>query len=240
MSSSNRPEITLHVSPSPSAFFRETGILQCLAFSNSSITRCWSTTPNDAVLNSVDDIPSLRLYKATRDHKHRELHPGVIVVCALIDNQVVGCAAWGPPKRLWRSESLMELLYRKGIESKDFLEDWLFPSWWYSHSKRIDFNNLQKECMEKFLGPKAIDDMWYLEILCVHPDFQRRGVGSVLLDWGLERARRRGEKVYLEASEFGKRLYDKKGFKEVGKLLARENNEVILPCMLWVPNTIPS
>ena len=64
--------------------------------------------------------------------------------------------------------------------------------------------------------------MWYLKILCVHPGFQRRGVGAILLDWGLNHARERGEKVYLESSEYGKGLYMKKGFKEVGEIVLGE------------------
>jgi GNAT superfamily N-acetyltransferase len=240
MSSSNLSEITLHVSPLPSEFFRQTAIMQCLAFADSTISRWWSPTPKDAELNTVDDIQSFRLSRVTRDHKHRELQPGVIVVCAVIDNQAVGCAAWRPPKRLWKSETLAEMLYRKVIESKDALEDWLFPSWWYILPRRAELERLQLECMDKFLGLKAIDEMWYLKILCVHPGFQRRGIGAILLDWGLNHARERGEKVYLEASHYGKGLYAKKGFKDVGNLIAGENNEVVLPCMLWDPKTAPN
>lgn len=239
MSPSNPSEITLHVSPSPSAFFRHIAIIHCLAFSNSGLSRWWSSTQSDAIINSVDEIPSLRLYKTIREYVHKELHPGTIVVCAVIDNQVVGCATWGPPKRLWRSERLVEMLYRKGIEAKDAIEDWLFPLRWYNHSKREEFHRLQEECMEKFMGQNGIDEMWYLKTLAVHPGFQRRGVGAILLDWGLNHARERGEKVYLEASESGKGLYLKKGFKELGDLVPGDK-EVLLPCMVWDPNIAPS
>lgn len=188
-------------------------------------------------MNSVDDIPSFRMYRMIRDHSHRELKPGILVVCALIDGQVVGFASWSLPKKLWRSETLAEAIYRKMIEYKDNLEDWIFPSRWHNLSKHEKFKRLQKESVEKYLGSK-IDETWYLKILCVHPEFQRKGVGTKLLDWGLERARERRQKVYLEATEFGVTLYINKGFKELGEIVLG-NREVVLPCMIWDPTTAP-
>jgi len=131
-------------------------------------------------------------------------------------------------------------LYRRAIQAKDDLEDWLFPSYHYNSERRAQFNEGQVECMEKFLGPGGIDEMWYLKILAIHPDYQRRGVGAKLLNWGLERARARGEKVYLEASRRGKGLYTKLGFEHVGDLTLRDGEtETIMPCMLWDPATAP-
>jgi len=76
-----------------------------------------------------------------------------------------------------------------------------------------------------------------LHVLVVHPRFQRKGVGATLLDWGLEKARARGEKVYLEATNFGEGLYLKKGFKEVGFMILGNNGDIQMPCMLWDPTT---
>ena len=238
MLSSNQSEITLQVPPFPSVYFRQTGIVECLAFSNSALTRWWSTTPQDAIINSIGDIPSFRMYKTIRDHAHRELKPGILVVCALIDDQVVGAASWGLPKKLWRSETLAEFIYRKAIEYMDDLEDCLFPSWWNNLPKREEFNRLQQGSLEKYLG-SAIDETWYLKVLCVHPGFQRKGIGAKLLDWGLKHARERGEKVYVEASDIGKGLYIKKGFKELGEIVLGDG-EVVIPCMIWDPATAPS
>jgi predicted N-acetyltransferase YhbS len=95
--------------------------------------------------------------------------------------------------------------------------------------------------MDKFLGRGAVHEMWYLKVLAVHPGYQRKGVGAALVDWGIKHARARGEKVYLEATPFGKGLYLKKGFKTVGELhVGVEGDEVRLPCMLWDPATAPS
>ena len=198
-------------------------------------------SPELAITDSVEQIPPLRLYKQTRDHRHRELDPKGIVVCAIIDGKVAGVAAWKMPRKLWRSESLGEVVYRKGIQYKDALEDWLFPSFWYDHGRRNRFQKAQEDCMEKFLGSGALDDMWYLKVLAVHPGYQRRGVGAALLDWGLKHARARGEKAYLEATLFGKGLYLKRGFTTVGELLVgEEGDEVRLSCMLWDPASAPT
>lgn len=238
MSSSSQLEVTLQVPPFPSAYFRQTGIVECLAFSNSALSRWWSATPQDAIINSVDDIPSLRMYKIIRDHAHQESQPKTFFVCALIDGQVVGFALWGLPKRLWQSETLAEVIYRKAITYKNYLEDWLFPSWWHCLSKQEEFKRLQEQSVEKYLG-STIDETWYLKALCVHPRFQRKGVGTELLDWGLKHAQQRGEKVYLEASEFGVGLYIKMGFKKLGEIVLGDR-EVVQPCMIWDPARAPS
>src|SRR5271154_2590060 len=157
-------QLTLQTPPFPSDIFPQTAAIHCLAFSNHGLVRWWSMSPELAITDSVEQIPPLRLYKQTRDHQHRELDPKGIVVCAIIDGKVAGVAAWTMPRKLWRSESLGEVVYRKGVQYKDALEDWLFPSFWYDRARREGFQNAQKNCMEKFLGSGAIDEMWYLKV----------------------------------------------------------------------------
>src|ERR1700730_4308022 len=112
-------EITLQRAPFPSSLFRQTAIIHCLAFSKGSISSLWSPTPELAKTDTVEEIPPLRLHKTIREHRHRELDPKVVVVCAVIDGEVVGRASWEVPAPLRRSESLAEVKYRKGIEYKD-------------------------------------------------------------------------------------------------------------------------
>ncbi len=42
------------------------------------------------------------------------------------------------------------------------------------------------------------EDHWYLQTIGTHPDWQRRGIGSLLIGEGVERARCDGLGVYLE------------------------------------------
>ena len=56
--------------------------------------------------------------------------------------------------------------------------------------------------------------------ICVHPDYQRRGLGSALVSFLLDRARRMGARVALlevrVSNAAGYRLYVKLGFDEIG------------------------
>lgn len=53
-------------------------------------------------------------------------------------------------------------------------------------------------------------------LLCVHKDYQRRGAGTLLTSWGLDRARGLGMPVYLEANPMAYPLYMRLGFFQVG------------------------
>jgi hypothetical protein len=69
-----------------------------------------------------------------------------------------------------------------------------------------------------------------------------RGVAGILIDWGLNQARERGEGVYVEADgEAGKGLYFTKGFKVVGLLVVGEKDDQLVDtCMLWDLDTSAS
>ncbi|KAH7021381.1 acetyltransferase [Microdochium trichocladiopsis] len=55
---------------------------------------------------------------------------------------------------------------------------------------------------------------YYLDTLATHPDYQRRGAGSMLVRWGVARAEHDGVGVYLDASKEGAPLYAKCGFAD--------------------------
>jgi len=60
----------------------------------------------------------------------------------------------------------------------------------------------------------------YYELLnlATSPQYQRKGIGSQLLRYGLEKADRDGVKVYVTASPMGEKVYKRLGFEEVGRL----------------------
>lgn len=43
------------------------------------------------------------------------------------------------------------------------------------------------------------------------------GAGSMIVNWGIEQARKAGAVAFLEAFPAAKSLYEKHGFKEVGR-----------------------
>jgi len=56
-----------------------------------------------------------------------------------------------------------------------------------------------------------------LKILLCHPDYQRRGAGRALTEWGINEAARRGLCTTVFASPMGLKLYQKLGFREIGR-----------------------
>ncbi|KKA19812.1 hypothetical protein T310_6204 [Rasamsonia emersonii CBS 393.64] len=67
----------------------------------------------------------------------------------------------------------------------------------------------------KILGEK---DVFILKELYVRPEFQRRGLGGILVEKGLREADELGLPAYTEATEKGFGLYLKHGFKEVDRV----------------------
>lgn len=56
-----------------------------------------------------------------------------------------------------------------------------------------------------------------MNILFTHPDHRRKGVGSLVMKWGLDHADRLGLEAFLEATKEGKPCYESVGFKVVEK-----------------------
>ncbi|KAH8781898.1 acyl-CoA N-acyltransferase [Hyaloscypha finlandica] len=73
---------------------------------------------------------------------------------------------------------------------------------------------------ERNQGPAALLDICY-----VHPDWQGRGAGKLLVQWGTEKADELGLRTFVEASYFGRPLYEKFGFV-VGEHVLLEGGNV--------------
>lgn len=75
--------------------------------------------------------------------------------------------------------------------------------------------------------------------IAIHPDFRKRGYGEYLLRWAIERFRKKGAAtITLEVNEknnAARNLYDKMGFKIVGKKAKYyENNDDALKLALFL------
>lgn len=78
---------------------------------------------------------------------------------------------------------------------------------------------------------------WYVGVLVTHPRWQRRGVGSRLLEWGFARSGEDGIPLCLIASAPGQRLYEKLGFKVLswGDFSAWEDRDDSGAMCAWDP-----
>lgn len=60
--------------------------------------------------------------------------------------------------------------------------------------------------------PKVLEACWVI------PAYRRRGVGTLLLRWGLERADELGLETFLESTEIGRPLYARNGFSVLNEI----------------------
>lgn len=54
-----------------------------------------------------------------------------------------------------------------------------------------------------------------LSLMCVYPKFQKRGLGRLLMEWGLAKMDGLGLEGFIEATESGKGLYANCGYRSV-------------------------
>lgn len=71
-----------------------------------------------------------------------------------------------------------------------------------------------------------------LLVLTVDPNHHRRGIGGLLLRWGMEQAAAENRQAFIHATPEGKHLYEKFGFKSLSSFdVAGLRHD----CMLWSP-----
>ncbi|KAK0634458.1 hypothetical protein B0T17DRAFT_485472 [Bombardia bombarda] len=80
----------------------------------------------------------------------------------------------------------------------------------------------------------------FLKILLCHPDYQRRGAGTALTNWGIDAARRLGVNTTVFASPMGESLYEKLGFKKLGTFRVQSDGDAAfleIPAMVLATAT---
>jgi len=109
---------------------------------------------------------------------------------------IVGFASWSSPSRR-RERSIRDWILSQIIYP---LYQFIFrPTLGYSMPPEVKATFAQQH--NDTFGPKGIAEgkkHWYLHVLCVHPDWQGKGVGSALLQWGFDKAEDDAV-VYLES-----------------------------------------
>lgn len=84
----------------------------------------------------------------------------------------------------------------------------------------------------------------YCHVMAVHPNHQRKGIGKLLMEFGIGVAQQVELPIYIESSEEGIRLYEKLGCQRVkqpksGEALNREKSvnggQDGLSLFVWLP-----
>ncbi|KAK8038803.1 Acyl-CoA N-acyltransferase [Apiospora rasikravindrae] len=80
----------------------------------------------------------------------------------------------------------------------------------------------------------------YCRTMAVEPKYQRKGVGTLLLNWGIDVAERLGVPIYLEATIPGRNFYKRFGFQIPEFVIhkaatVRRDRDDIVPCMVKMP-----
>ncbi|KAI0541130.1 acyl-CoA N-acyltransferase [Xylaria digitata] len=87
------------------------------------------------------------------------------------------------------------------------------------------FRSLLRARVE-YVNSKASEEnpaVMCLDLCATHPAFQRRGIASKLVQWGLDEAHRRGiASATIEASSMGRHVYRRLGFRPQGSDLVYE------------------
>jgi ribosomal protein S18 acetylase RimI-like enzyme len=131
---------------------------------------------------------------------------------------------------------------------------YLTPSTW----RRPEISWLsgeERNRAESLISPlwDAREQLWldkrylYCHVIAVHPEYQRRGIGQLLMEYGIGVAQKASLPVYIESSQDGMRLYEKlgcqrvreprnHGVKDMGQSAVNgfeKGSEVVL--FVWVP-----
>lgn len=79
-------------------------------------------------------------------------------------------------------------------------------------------------CQRRCFAPYTTEHI-HLQALGTLSEFQRRGHGSVLVRWGMERAAQDGVVATLMASPMGRNVYPRLGWEELGEFKAQAHDE---------------
>ncbi|KAH8902680.1 hypothetical protein BR93DRAFT_962200 [Coniochaeta sp. PMI_546] len=132
----------------------------------------------------------------------------------IVKKQIVGWTSWNsaPPPGTEKSaeekerEEAEEVTYRPEAMDKE-------------EQERIaaDIKVLYKQCY----GEDEPNKYWILQVNCVHPSHQRKGVASKMVKWGITEAAKNGKGVVVISTPMGRPFYVSVGFEAVAEMYIR-------------------
>ncbi|SCO22684.1 uncharacterized protein FFMR_11860 [Fusarium fujikuroi] len=115
------------------------------------------------------------------------------------DDQVVGFSLWDAPPATGGDSGPSKEIQCTALDKEA-----------YNEMKKT----VNQDAVDTF-GEQGIAGVWHLDYIGVSPGNQRRGIGKMLLQWGLDRAAEEGKDCYLVATEAGRPLYVAAGFEDI-------------------------
>lgn len=117
----------------------------------------------------------------------------------------------------------------------DKLFDTFVPNWLYKlyspilagiAARRKRWHANRSEASKKaYRAEDKATGYYMLTLLSVLPEYERRGIGAMMLKWGLDIADEDDAPVYVSASESGAKLYAKHGFELASKSVCFEGEQ---------------
>ncbi|KAI1128452.1 hypothetical protein F5Y10DRAFT_277379 [Nemania abortiva] len=89
---------------------------------------------------------------------------------------------------------------------------------WNIHKENPFAHEHHMEVVENLAAPRVRvgqRPQVYLFIVFTHPDYRRKGVGQMFMDWGMAKADYMGVELFLDATPVCRPLYDANGFVAV-------------------------
>lgn len=157
---------------------------------DATVSRCFPNKP------SVREFLTIGHVRRIADPN---VHKVVVVDTDLPDSPVIAYATWVAPHQPNPDEPELPLYPPDG-------DDLALASFFYPYLK---------ETREKDMAGRTF---WHLATLVCHEEHQGRGAGKMLMRYGVEQADKMQADIYVEASPPGVPLYQRFGFKEVGRV----------------------
>jgi GNAT superfamily N-acetyltransferase len=184
--------VPLEILPLTEADCLEWGYIHYAAFSPDDIGVVWREKPSEQYYVNLAKTRAKKL-----------ANPNARVFKCIdtdLDNQMIGVAEW--------------YIFEKGKTLEEVEADCVlrppFPE--ERREATVEFMEDLFKARREVLGMQACVELG--SIIC-HPDHQRRGAASLMLQWGIKEQDRLGVIGYLEGSERGRPLYEKYGFRAV-------------------------
>ncbi|KAK5994855.1 hypothetical protein PT974_03241 [Cladobotryum mycophilum] len=137
--------------------------------------------------------------KTSLDDQHTLM---TVAIDSCLDHQIVGFASWELPHG---DEAHEATPVEPNIPEPPELDRNAFD----------EFISALDQDHKATFGERGIKDVWHLDHFGVDLRHQRKGVGKVLLEWGLRHAAKEGRDCYLTSTPAGKSLYTAAGFEVV-------------------------